>query len=269
MLKVYAFISLGFCMHLRGHHSQEAGMSITSISCLLPLHSPSPLLFPLPQFSWLALKSGRCSLLCSFSGCSLSLMSFMNIWNIVIIMFSCLQILTFASVLDYLMTLLLIVSLIFSHLCFTVLVIYWIPDIVSLVLRNAAVWKFFIPFRSCFKTRAVPILGAVTLECWGKTHLSALSDDLCLRRFSVLPVGMDIVSGSEWIALILPGDSLVTLSSCPVHGLVFSWLLEGGLLPVPKVLSPCCYSILYSVPQAPATLFSLDCQLCWQLERVQ
>ena len=211
MLKVYTLISLGFCMHLRGHHSQEAGMSITSINCLVPLHSPSLLLLPLPQFSWLALKSGRCSLLCSFSGCSMSLMSFMSIWNIVIIMFSCLQTLTFASVLDYLMTLLLIVSLIFLHLCFAVLVIYWIPDIVSFVLGNAAVWKLFVPFRSCFKTREAPILGAITLECWGKTHLSALSDDLCLRRFSVLPVGMDIVSGSEWIALILPGDSLVTL----------------------------------------------------------
>lgn len=150
MLKVYTLISLGFCMYLWGHHSQEAGMSLTSISFLVPLHSPSLLLLPLPQFSWLALKSGSCSLLCSFPGCSMSLMSFMNIWNIVI-MFSCLQILAFASVLDYLMTLLLIVSLIFLHLCFAVLVIYWIPDIVSFVLGNAAVWKLFVRFRSCLE----------------------------------------------------------------------------------------------------------------------
>lgn len=39
----------------------------------------------------------------------------------------------------------------------------------------------------------------------------------------------------------------------------------GGLLQVSGVLSPRCCSIVYSVLQTPAALFSRDCQLCWQL----
>lgn len=114
LLQAHTLISLGLCTPVRPS-PQETGLSITSISFFVPLHSPSLLLLPLPQL-WLALKSGSFSL-CSFQVLSMSLMSFMNTWNIVIINFSCLQILTFASVLDYLMTLLLIVSLIFLHLC--------------------------------------------------------------------------------------------------------------------------------------------------------
>lgn len=266
-MQAHTLISLGLCMHLWGHHTQETGLSITSISFFVPLHSPSLLLLPLPQFSWLALKSGSFSL-CSFSGCSMSLMSFMNTWNIVIINFSCLQILTFASVLDYLMTLLLIVSLIFLHLCSpgNLLDTQYCEFCPGKCSSLEIVCSFHI-----LLTGAVLMLGAVTLERWGKTHLSALSDDLCLRRFSVLPVGMGIISGSEWRALILPGDSLVTLGSCDVHGLVFSWMLEGGWGSVASLRSSLSTLLFHPVfcPANPCHLVLPGLSALLTTERVQ